>query len=334
MLTINKRQKQKKHIVALGPASANHGEAKMFNHSCDYLKKKLSVEVIDSVRFSNKFLRPVINIVFCTYYLIQQRPSHLYLSYSRNKLMLFSLFVVILPIIKVYKIKCIYHIHDTSLRDELKGALGKIVRILYLNCVTVTVIPNNTLVRYSLLHPNMQFEFLLNPYLGELLDHSIQPKSCFSFISYPSPNKNLDQVIKLMQSQDKQLEVIGWSETDVRKIYPKLIIDKDKISFYGALTHSQTMKRLSGSSGLISVSAREAMPLNIIEALLLKVPVYVVRRTGYPYFMNTFSSVYDIQQLETKKKHDMENPLEESRQKAQILFDISRYNVELFRLFE
>lgn len=334
ILGITKRSKRIKHILALGPVTANHGEAKMFNHSCGNLQDVFSLEVINSVRFSNKILRSIMNVIACSYLLIRQRPTHLYLSYSRNKIMLLSLFLTILPIIRLYNIKCIYHIHDTSLVDELSGVLGKVVRLLYLNCVSITIIPNKTLLQYALLHPNMRVEFLLNPYIGSVQRRANDAKECFSFISYPSMNKNLDLAIKLIQSQNKRLEVIGWSKSDANLLYPDLNIDPDKIIFLGKLSHSKAMEKLSGSLGLISVSNREAMPLNIIEALFRKVPIYALKHTGYIYFFNTFSSMREIHDLENAHLDNAELSLEQSFKKAKEAFDTKKYKVDLIRIFE
>ena len=332
--SISPKQQVKKRILALGPVSENHGEAKMFNHSCSCLNSEFELNVIDSVRFRHKFIRLVMNTVNCVFLLIKQRPTHFYLSYSRNKFMLLILFMAIIPIIKMYNVKCIYHVHDTSLKKELSGVIGKVVRLFYFKCISLTIIPNKTLLRYSLLHPSMNVEFLLNPFIGTSQHSDGARKNSYCFISFPSKNKNLNLVVELIQNQDKKLEVIGWSESDAKLLYPNLNVDTDKIKFIGKATHDKAMERLSGSLGLISVSDREAMPLTIIEALMRKVPVYVENHTGYRYFINNFASVNPIYELENASKNVNESSVADSYEKAKIFFDIRQYNCKLIKLFE
>lgn len=328
------RRHIKKRILALGPVSENHGEAKMFNHSCRCLKDKFYLNIIDSVKYEHRFIRLFVNPICCAFLLIIHRPTHFYLSYSRNKFMLLSLFLVVTPIIKLFNIKCIYHIHDTSLKKELSGTIGEIVRFFYLKCVSLTVIPNKTLLFYSLVHPNMSVKFLLNPFIGAVQHNVVERKNSYCFISVPSRNKNLDIAINLIQSQGKRLEVIGWSEADLRTLYPDLRVDLNKITFCGYMAHDNAMELLSGSLGLISVSDREAMPLSIIEALMRRVPVYVANHTGYRYFINNFESVQNIQELTEANTHVDERAVTLSCEKAKKLFSICRYKSEFIQLFE
>jgi glycosyltransferase involved in cell wall biosynthesis len=248
--------------------------------------------------------------------------------------MLLSLLLTITPIIKIYNVKCIYHVHDTSLKKELSGVIGKVVRRLYINCVSLTIIPNITLLQYSLLHPAINVEYLVNPFIGRIHYDEGERKDSYCFISFPSKNKNLDLAINLIQVHGKKLEVIGWSESDAKLLYPNLNIDSTRITFLGKVDHDKAMKRLSGSLGLISVSNREAMPLTIIEALIRKVPVYVENHTGYRYFIDNFTSVKSIHDLENANKDYNDRSVTESYEKAKMLFSIRLYNSKLINLFK
>jgi hypothetical protein len=320
-------------IIAIGPASQLHGEAKMFNYSCGILKENYVVYVIDSTFSKYKILRPwyvvarLISIVF------SNDISQIYLSYSRNKFMLFHLFVFIFFIKNFTNIKCIYHIHDTSLKKNLSGSFGKIVKILYSKCVDLTILPNKTLEKYSNIGNGNQIRFLLNPYIGTLISEYLAERHTFHFISFPSRFKNLDEVIKIANQADIALEVIGWNKCDYYRLYPKDIQSLARINFLGKCSHKNVMKKLNRSKGLISISDHEAMPLNVIEALLQSVPIYVKERSGYKYFIHNFDTVKILSTPEVLNKPINIGELQKSRDVALALFDKSKYDRDLVKIF-
>ena len=91
-----------------------------------------------------------------------------------------------------------------------------------------------------------------------------------------------------------ELEVIGWTESDFKRLYPNFDKDLSRVNFLGKKSHEYTLKRLGVSDGLISISDHEAMPLNIIEALLLSTPIFVKPQSGYEYFLENFQTVKTI----------------------------------------
>ena len=153
-------------IVAIGPYSKNHGEAKMFQHSCSVLKEKFDVIIIDSSRPNFKYLRPWYVIISLCYFSYQKKVSFIYLSYSRNKYMLAVFLPFLLFICLLTKPKCIFHIHDTSLKKNVIGLLGNFVKKLYSKCIDVTILPNASLEQYCRIEEVSKLKFVPNPYLG------------------------------------------------------------------------------------------------------------------------------------------------------------------------
>ena len=93
------------------------------------------------------------------------------------------------------------------------------------------------------------------------------------------------------------------------------------------------MKKLSRSRGLISISDHEAMPLNVIEALLHSVPIYVKDRSGYKYFIQNFDSVKILSTPERLNDQINVDVLQKSRDVALELFDKSKYDRGLLEIF-
>lgn len=320
-------------VVAIGPASQQHGEAKMFNYSCDRIKQKYELIIIDSAFTKCRILRPFYVIFRLSLTRFFKDVSHIYLSYSRNKLMLILLLPVLFIVRTLTKVKCIYHIHDTSLKQNTSGVLGGIIKYFYVRCIDVTIIPNEFLESYTRISSKADIKFLLNPYLGELkFKDSIRVEK-FHFVSYPSHFKNLDRAIKIANQAGVFLEIIGWSKADFNRIYPDASINLTKIEFLGQLSHEKVVERLSTSSGLISISNHESMPLNIIEALLLSVPVYVNESSGYLYFLQNFDTVNVLTNSDSLKIKNSIQELEKSRSKARKIFDKEKYDNGLFEVF-
>ena len=238
-------------LIAIGPSSKNHGEAKMFQHSCSILKENFDLIVIDSTAAKLKYLRPWYVIWYLCYFTCKNNISHIYLSYSRNKYMLLMFLPVLILVKFVSKSKCIFHIHDTSLKKNLTGFWGIVVKILYSSCIDFTILPNKSLEKYSRIEAKSKLIFLLNPYLGQVAKKEKYKLNKFHFISYPEKFKNLNIVIDLINKAKLELEVIGWTESDFKRLYPNFDKDLSRVNFLGKKSHEYTLKRLGVSDGLI-----------------------------------------------------------------------------------
>jgi len=320
-------------VIAIGPISKHHGEAKMFNYSCDILKENHIVYIIDSTSSNFRVLRPWYVVGRLIFIVSSKEISQIYLSYSRNKFMLFHLLTFIFFIKKIINIKCIYHIHDTSLKKNLSGRFGEIIKTLYSKCVDLTIIPNETLEKYSDIGNESQIRFLPNPYIGELIGEYLYERDAFHFISFPARFKNLDEAVRIVNQADVALKVIGWDKCDYYRLYPNDRQSLARISFLGKCSHKNVMKKLNQSKGLISISDHEAMPLNVIEALLHSVPIYVKDRSGYKYFIQNFDSVKILSTPERLNDQINVDELQKSRDVALELFDKSKYDKGLLEIF-
>ena len=70
-------------VIAIGPISKHHGEAKMFNYSCDILKENHIVYIIDSTSSNFRVLRPWYVVGRLIFIVSSKEISQIYLSYSR-----------------------------------------------------------------------------------------------------------------------------------------------------------------------------------------------------------------------------------------------------------
>lgn len=320
-------------IIAIGPYSEYHGEARIFKHSCSLIQTSHDLIIIDSTRYKNRLLRPIMVIIRLLLVSLFTRFDYIYLSFSRKKIIL----LVFLPILnllkKIKKFSVVYHIHDTSLKQNLTGPFASYLKKLYESTIDLTIIPNQHLEKYIRLSNKSEIRFLLNPYLGDTYTATATSKLFFHFISFPSYNKNLLKAIELVNQLEHRLHVVGWTKLDFYRLYPESDISLKNIKFLGVVSNKEVIKELQSSKGLISVSDSEAMPLNVIEALLSKVPVFVGKSSGYSYFTENFSTVLSVSKpcvLDTEFK---ETELTDSRNKARQLFDKKQYEHNLLQVF-
>lgn len=321
-------------ILAIGPHSMSHGEAKIFKHSCQIISKYYNTQIIDSSYTEHRVFRPIFVIFSLIYQGCHRKFDYVYLSYSRNKLMLLALLPILTILKKIKKFKVVYHIHDTSLKQNLTGVLGLFVSRLYEICIDLTILPNSYLETYSRVSHSCNITYLVNPYLGHVFKTDIVDPKNFHFISFPSRNKNLDKAIEFINEADLDLVVVGWNQSDFEKIYPNSRHSLENIKFLGVLPHDRVITELINSKGLLSISDQEAMPLNVIEALLLAIPIYVQVNSGYKYFLNNFETVSILNDHRDLLKKFTRNELIKSQRLAEKMFDKKMYNNKLLKLFE
>lgn len=261
------------------------------------------------------------------------RIDYIYLSFSRKKMILLVFLPILVLLKKIKKFVVIYHIHDTSLKRNIIGTFSGCITKLYESAIDLTVIPNRHLEKFIRLSDKSVISYLLNPYLGEAYTTIIRRKSCFHFISFPSHNKNLLTAIELVNQTGHHLHVLGWERSDFYHLYPHSTISLKNVKFLGVVSNRRVIQELQSSRGLISVSDHEAMPLNIIEALLSKVPVFVGKASGYSYFTENFSTVLPVSDPYVLNIEFNDPELTSMRNKAHALFDKKQYQLNLLKLF-
>lgn len=284
-----------KRVCIFGPISAHHGESKMLRYSIEALSEHFNVISYDTLNCRLRLIRPFYVGYLVLNATLTKKPNLIYLSISRNK---FSLLIT-LPLITIAKffdpLPIIFHVHDTELRRNTRGLFGFFIKKMYTFCISSTVVPNRTLEEYSRLDLSMIMDYILNPYLGRADCFPINKKTeYYHFVSFPSENKRLDLAIKISNIKNIKLRVIGWKKTDFNRIYYKKNYSMENIEFLGALGHLAAIEELKSSAGLLALSEREAMPLTIVEALLVGIPIYTRDQSGYRFFINNFDTVKKI----------------------------------------
>ncbi len=290
-----------KNTICVGPSSQHHGEAKIFNFTCDVLKLNSNVKIIDHTKLKNRTISHIISLLI----LIFNYPvaDYIYLSIPRRKYLL-SLYLLILlcmkysPFSKV-RGKVLFHVHGYELATAYSGFMSNLLLRIYESAIDTTIISADELKYGSLPSVRVNYEILPNAVEIELSDISqVDMSDYYAFVSFPSFNKRLDKVIKIFEGHpDENLVVIGWKQDDVKKIYGRNFKIPENIVFKGRLDQSHTLAYIRSAIGLIADSEIEAMPLIIAEAILLKTPCYLGSATGYQYYLSNFPSIMRIDQI-------------------------------------
>lgn len=314
-------------ILAIGPYSALHGEGRMFHLTVDHLASRYDVQCVDSYLCRSRMSR-ALNTAYYLILNLDASYSKVYLSTSRNK---FSLVIVLLALLIASTrstAEIFFHIHGIELKRNTTGILGSLVKRLYLLVVDVTIIPNSSIDDYSRLSANMNIQSVVNPYLGNvtsLRDTNVaELHRAFIFVSFPSRNKGLKELLSLPLIKSYPIKVVGWCPEDFKEIYGSEP-DHGQVSFLGKCSPETTLNYLKASRGLLAFSKEEAMPLTLIEALMLGVPVYTNDCPGYRFFQENFETVAQIGQTTTELLEFSKKEVTRSRERAQELFSEKSY---------
>lgn len=285
---------KEKNVLFIAPLTDRHGQGIVSISVLNAINKNSTITIINTHHSAKKRISKIpygIFIIFKTlitliYFSILKNKFIVYFTPSRSLIGSNRDFflLLILRILNFYKpqnnVKVIAHLHGSDLSNLLKSSgYGKILNYFYNSCNTKMIVLSRKHKKFALGKDYNNYLIIRNPIIfPEKVTAKSKPflkknkvlKLCF--ISNPIKEKGLKETIdwcdKTFIKFPWELNVIGWTENDFKRIYG--YVNNKNIIFKGFLEGKDKFDILQNSDIFLLNSMYEAQPLVVIEALVFK----------------------------------------------------------------
>lgn len=258
-------------------------------YSTNLLEIKFSTHYSDIRKISlAKFFRMFILIIKLTGKLIFYRPQVVYFSIMPiGKGFLRD--IVFVLILRIFRKKIIYHLHNRGIAQYAKKKLNKVIYRLVFNNSTIVHLSEKLAAEE--LEPleleNTQIFIVPNTAIDYFPEHKTRKNNeplKLLFLSNLMPEKGVFQLINCLNKildtiPEFELHLIGAPTHNFENYYRNLLETmpelRNKIIYHGPLYGSEKCKLLACSDIFVfpSVFSEECMPLVILEAMQFELPV-------------------------------------------------------------
>jgi len=344
----------KNRILFFGPLPPIFtGQSIAFSYALRSIEKE-SV-IIDTQRFSNKFLSFIYIQIRVFQVFILYRIDTIYITTSRSYFGFFKE-VLILLLAKFFNIRVVNHLHGSDFYDFYNSnwLLKILLRPLYSHISTSIVLLNEMKEQYKQF-PKMKLEVVSNCYdpiyENEVIDYN--EKSGIVYLSNIMYSKGimdfLDSLNIVLANCNSDVFIAGKilgddlkTKKDTKEVFFKKLkrlnkVFNNRVKYLGVVEGSEKMKLLEKTSifCLPTFYKTEAFPLSIVEAMALGNAIITTNHNYLPFIISEKNGkivpASNVAELGKSIISLIDNPILSSIQKSNVDFARENYSFSKFK---
>lgn len=185
--------------------------------------------------------------------------------------------------------KTVFTVHNTFPGYELRNKIQSYINALfaeYITCVgnyafskypqTIKMMKKERIVAIQNGVDVERIDRVLNNNRGKVFDVSKNEKLWFIYIARLAPEKNHQFLIDVIKDVDPKVQFIFIGKEGRRVKIKKAIIDagiRDRVILTGVIPRDRVFQYLQNADAYVSTSVLEGMPISVLEAMCVGVPV-------------------------------------------------------------